>query len=312
MQRLLVVLAAVAILSAATVVLKARNALVHTTLTQARRWGLAALAAWSLAWLFADALGTASEGIADQLWSAAAILALAPFVSILGARRPASKVWSWFVVLPVTVVLALPAATAWNRELRPAPLRWEAPVLAGYFLVLLMGLGNHFGTRFSLAAILYAAACLTVAARLADWLRLDRATTECAATILLGLSAGAAGLAARRVGASARGRPGVPGFRLEPVWSDFRDFFGIVWARRVLERFNESAVREGLPLRLRLHGFVPLGGPAADGTAAEISLTASQQAEAERVLRWLLRRFVDPEWIDERLGSGNSQAASAD
>jgi len=37
-----------------------------------------------------------------------------------------------------------------------------------------------------------------------------------------------------------------------------------------------------------------------DNQSAEISV---DQLEAEKKMRWLLRRFVDPEWIDVRLES---------
>src|SRR5207248_1708172 len=55
-----------------------------------------------------------------------------------------------------------------------------------------------------------------------------------------------AGGTARALGA---GRP------LDRVWRDFRDLFGIVWARRIQERFNDEARKQGLPLRLGIDGL---------------------------------------------------------
>src|SRR5262249_59473752 len=46
----------------------------------------------------------------------------------------------------------------------------------------------------------------------------------------------------------------------EAVWFWFRDHWGVVWALRVLERFNRSAEAQRWPLRLSWQGFVA-GGP---------------------------------------------------
>jgi len=42
---------------------------------------------------------------------------------------------------------------------------------------------------------------------------------------------------------------------LDRVWRDFQDLFGIVWARRVQERFNDDARRQRLAVRLGMHGL---------------------------------------------------------
>ena len=79
------------------------------------------------------------------------------------------------------------------------------------------------------------------------------------------------------------------------VWSDFRNSFGVVWSRRIMERFNQQAAEGRWEVRLETEGFVWGADP--DGVSRE-------SAEAERFLRWLLRRFVDDEWIDVRMASG--------
>jgi hypothetical protein len=81
----------------------------------------------------------------------------------------------------------------------------------------------------------------------------------------------------------------------ESVWQDFRDFFGMVWGRRVMDRMNQTAAEEGWPVRLHFDGL------AAPGTTGQIKLSPDQASRVEQVFRWLLRRFVDPEWIDERM-----------
>src|SRR5207248_11562621 len=80
------------------------------------------------------------------------------------------------------------------------------------------------------------------------------------------------------------------------VWRDFRDLFGIVWARRIQERFNEDARRAGLALRLGIDGLERRAGTASTSEFDSQSLTA-----AEASLRWLLQKFVEPAWIDRRL-----------
>ena len=60
-----------------------------------------------------------------------------------------------------------------------------------------------------------------------------------------------------------------------------------------MDRINRTADEEHWPVRLELHGFVPLD------EIAEVSLQANERVE--QVLRWHLKRFVEPEWIDRRL-----------
>jgi hypothetical protein len=48
-------------------------------------------------------------------------------------------------------------------------------------------------------------------------------------------------------------------------------------------------------MQLELHGFVPL----AESPSAEELLRTEERIE--HTFRWLLKRFVDPEWINTRL-----------
>jgi len=296
MERLLRLMATVAIVSSARPVLRVRVVLAKTTLVEAWRWGVLALCVWGGTWLATELVPLAREGLADQLWFASAVVMVGPFVAVLGARRPGSRVWSWFIVLPVMIVLFLPAVIAWNRDLRPAALRLEVPMLVGYGLVLLMGAGNYLGTRFALSAFLVAAACLSVlwpisslASWIPGWFPWESRTTHAAATMGLSLAVWVGAWQAER---TSRARTN----SLEAVWIDFRDFFGVVWGRRVLDRVNEAAKQENWPVRLHLDGFAPVD------PAKRIELSPEQFGRMEQVLRWLLRRFVDPEWIEERMG----------
>jgi hypothetical protein len=280
-----------AIVSSTLPVLQARVVLDKTTLLEAWRWSVLALCVWAGTWSVTELVPIVRGGPSDQLWLASAVLMLSPFVAALGARRPGSRVWSWFIVLPVMIVLSLPAVTAWNRDLHPTPLRLEAPMLAGYGLVLVMGAGNYLGTRFAGSAFLAAAACLSVVWPMSEWSSRFpwlRSTTHAVATIGLSLAAWLGAWQARRTTRMQRNA-------LDRVWNDFRDFFGIVWGRRVSDRVNDAAAQENWPVRLHLDGFAP-----AD-PSKPTELSPAQSDRSEQVLRWLLRRFVDPGWIDERL-----------
>lgn len=287
-------MATVAIVSSARPMLQARVALRETTLLEAWRWGVVALSVWTGTWIVTELAPIVRGGGADQLWLASAVLMVSPFVAALGARRPGSRIWSWFIVLPVMVVLFLPAVTAWNRDLHAAPLRLEAPMLVGYGLVLFMGAGNYLGTRFAVPALLTAAACLSVVwpmTELASRSASHSKAIHAAATLGLSMAAWLAAWQARRATRPLENP-------IERVWSEFRDFFGVVWGRRILERVNETARQEGWPVRLHFDGI------AAADPSKPASLTPQQADRLEKVLRWLLRRFVDPQWIDKRMSGG--------
>lgn len=291
MERLLQLVATLTIVSTARPLWAARVVISKTTLVEPWRWGFGALCVWAATLLLTAFVPNVSPGLADQLWLASTVLLVTPFVSVLGARRPASRVWSWFVALPVTIVLLLPAATAWNSEWRPAPLQLEPPMLAGYGLVLLMGTGNYLGTRYGQSALLCGLAGLSVVVSLStigSRLPVGPNLLRAFGTLLLSVAMWQGWWRSHQPG-----RRTTDGF--DRLWLDFRDLFGVVWARRIQERFNETAKKSGWPVRLQLDGFV------GDQRAVPSASSSEPWSEIEAALRWLLRRFVDPEWIDERL-----------
>jgi len=273
-------------------VLGTRHAVRATTLHSAWLWAVNALALWTVSWVSDHGLRVASSSVADHLWYASAVLAVCPPIAVLGSRRPGTRVWTWFIQYPLLLVLGWPVLSLWLQGSEVRGLQLETPQLVAYLLVLIMGAGNYCGTRFTLPILCYAAACAILAvsssvscpAWLADrwWARLW-ATGLLVLTVLLASRSGSQGSRATN--------------RFDRLWLDFFDTFGVVWGRRIQDRVNFIAQKEQWPARLGLHGFVW-----AD-TFKDSSDHAAMEVRIEHTFRWLLRRFVDPSWIDERLGA---------
>lgn len=239
---------------------------------------------WTLTWTFDLALGLLPHPVADHLWYASAVVSLCPAIAVLGARRPGVRVWNWFILVPLLFALGWPVMTQLIQRQHLRGLELETQQLVGYLLVLVMGAGNYFGTRYTMSALLYvvANACLIVSISVVcpTWLS-DRWWVRCLAT---------GGMAWAVIVAAGAGSISVAD-RFDRLWLDFFDQFGIVWGRRIQDRVNYMATKEGWPARLDLQGF-------------RWDTPADPQIEGriEHTFRWLLRRFVDPEWIDQRLG----------
>lgn len=269
------------------VLLAGRPAVRQTTLLTAWNWMLAAWLLWVATAIALARPATSPEARAQWLYTTA-VVSLCPGIAVLGAKRPGSGVWALFILVPLVFVLGWPALTVWRFD-GPRLLAVETPVLVGFGLVLVMGTGNYLGTRFGLAAALYAAAVvllvLPVAAHGPAWFRATWGgvprTVLAAVPLFLG-----AGLAAWRCSSGA-----VAADPLDGLWGEFRDRFGIVWSRRLQERLQQEAVREGWPARVG-----PLGLEWAEGITREQQVRTRERFEHH--LRWLLRRFVEEQGID--------------
>jgi hypothetical protein len=298
--------AAVALASLAPVIVRFRAAIRGTALAPAWR---AALIVWlvglivtgvTVATLFLAGFAIARLPVRPWLQGLSyvcAVLALTPPIAVLGARRPTVRAWTWFVLVPLVLVFIWPIVPAWQGLVGTAAFSIEEPVLCGYGLVLVMGAGNYLGLRYTPAALLWMAGLLLVVLPLcpgtAGW---SPAAGSGWALGMLSLAA-AAWVADRLAGW--RPKEVAPGrLPLDRVWCDFRDLFGIVWARRIQERFNEDARQKNLPLRLGIQGLERTDG-APPGAGADPQSLAS----AEASLRWRLQKFVDAEWIDRRIDS---------
>jgi hypothetical protein len=285
---------------------------VQTTLGSAWAWAAMAFAAWSATWISDHGLRFASNSVADHLWYGTAVLALCPAIAVLGSRRPGTRVWTWFIQVPLLLVLGWPVLSLWLQGSEVRGLQLETPQLMAYLLVLVMGAGNYCGTKFTIPVLGFSTACAVLAISSSEatpiWLA-NRDWTRLASTCLLVMSMLLAGRMDRERAATHD--------RFDDLWLDFFNAFGVVWGRRIQDRINFIAEKERWPARLELHGFVwgesngeagsPHNSQAANSASNSESLSddarSAAEARMEHTFRWLLRRFVDPPWINRRLGS---------
>lgn len=277
---------AIAVAIAWAALLQMQRATAGTTLATAWWCGVIALVGWSFAAF------VPLNPLAGHVWYWIALLTLLPFVAILGARRPIVRAWPWFVLVPLCLVLCLPSiSTLWRGT--HLPLRLETPTVAGFAVVLTMGVGNYLFTRLAVPALLIGVAIGWLVYPSTEFgFQAGASLIDC--VYFSGLTLGFAAVIGhysmkRRVAASSPH---------EQLWIDFRNAYGIVWTKRVMDRVNWTATEENWPLRLDLFGFV---WTMADASDAEREQTI---VRLETTFRWLLKRFVDEAWIDERLASG--------
>lgn len=243
---------------------------------------------WLAVTFSAPALVEAAAALHKGAWQGharylGAALTLAPVVAVFGARRPHERAWH-FVVLAFVALIALPA-------LQAAVLRGEAaPVLhtanrALLAVVAAAGWVNYLFTRHGLAATVWLAAQLCW---LLPWVT-QISLAEPAALAACGqvLFAVAIHLAADRPGRQVRAAH-------DALWFEFRDAFGLVWAMRLLERFNTVAQSSDWPWRLTWGGFCTSGQAVGE---------AELPPPAQTMLAGVLRRFVSRCAVATRLGN---------
>ncbi len=258
-------------------------------LSPAFLWGFFAILFWCVALLTSLSVNHINLAWQDQTWYWSAILACCPLISVLGAKRPTSRVWNWFIILPLIAVLGWPALTVLIRYPDLVALKIQAPVYLGFALVLVMGIGNYMGSRYGMSAFL-----LGVAVALSLWpTSSSYSGTVDSAIRLRGIAAFICGIAVLHAYRQSI-RPSLEDSGYDKLWFDFRDAFGIVWSIRIQDRINQTAEKETWCVRLGTEGFIwEEDAPSDKRDLSEERLT--------HTLHWLLRRFVDSKWIDERL-----------
>ena len=270
----------------------------HTSLTAAAAWAI-----WFQTTLTVTTIATLAKsrvplGILDQLWYLTAVSALCPFVAVLGARRGRLLEWSGFIVLPLIVVLEWTALAQLTRCWNGQRLELETPALIGFALVLFMALGQFFDTRYPMSILSWMAAwgnvCWSLRSSTAALL-IDRNADQRIAIFFL-LQFWLA------VAFETRPRPVVT-FGWNRVWTDYRNIFGNLWALRLMARVNEVARRDKWPWTLTEGGLNPVDHQ--NATAGD----PTGDPRVDHTFRWLLKPFVDPEWIDERLIASTDRAA---
>lgn len=277
--------AALTLGSAAWVILALRlHRLRETTLVAPWCWTVGAIAA-----LVAAELAGASYGVADAAWLAplhyaAVMTVFCPTVALLGARRPHTGAWQ-FVVVALWVLLALPAAE--GLLFRPGE-RVALSAAWSWLLValLLAGAASYAATRYWPSYLLALAGQTAVVWPYLPWSNAARWD----GSPLLGLAGFAVAIALAAAGVP---RPAGQRFGLARVWLDFRDAYGAFWALRVLGRLRAAADLYGWNLDFGWHGPAP-ANPQQKASPDEL-------AAAVQVLSGVLRRFVDPAWIAQRL-----------
>ena len=268
-------------------VLRCRRTLSQTTLAHAWRWAFAAVVAWTV--LAAMRPQLAATRWESHLYYLSSMLAMCPFVAMLGARRPGERVWN-AVVVALLLVLALPCLQASFAPLGRRDVRLDEAWSLFVTCVLAVGLLNYLPTRYAPAAALYGVAQVSQLAPLSVWSWLGQGGWETQGNLASVAMAAAIWVARFRAVEPIGTR--APEDRL---WVAFRDLYGLVWGRRQQDRFNAVAEREGWPVRLAWMGMRRTTSP------AQTSLDASLQQNVVETLRYQLRRFVATEWIDEQL-----------
>ena len=266
---------------------RAWQALAGTSLRPAVVWAvLAILLASAGQWLADDSRpGHQREALLTHL---AFLATLASLVSVLGARKPGEHAWALLCGIFIGIgLLPLLEGMALSRKFDILDrLRLDSPWTWFLALVVFAGVSNYLPTRHFKSSV---ALGLGLVWHLwLIWKPTGRGEWRgdhwwilpwCMALTVL--------MAGTRLTAKKPVRPD----SFHALWLPFRDAWGAAWALRVLERFNQAAVKNAWPVRLQWFGLYPAAS--ADQDAAD----SFDKAQAEATLTVFIRRFGDPERI---------------
>lgn len=266
--------------------LRARSLISGTTLTYSWGWSVAASLSLLVTTLFTGMPGRASAGLTTTIQYFSVIMLLTPAVATLGARRPGAGTWQWFVVVPLILVLQWPATSQLLSSRGREALDLGAPQTTGIMLVLLMSAGTGLGGSLTIPTILYLLGVICCLLPSSGWI--DTASTLPLWSPFLLLTAEIITTrAVRRRYLAIRTATSVV-TETDAVWMLFQDLFGVIWARRVLDRVNQFSVREEWTVSLTGSGF-----RRADGSVPE----DQELKKPLEAFHWVLGRFVDETWL---------------
>jgi hypothetical protein len=289
-----------ATLPAAVILCRAFSALKETTLIVPWSWACISGAGIVLSALYGATTSADAPGSSFAAWQfVAACGTFCPFVALIGAKRPQHSAWS-FVVLSLWGMLSLPAAEV--LLLQPGQ-QLEINAFRSWFLCAIMAaeIINFLLTRFGWAVLLLVAGQTVW---LSEYLPLTPHLWLPAGLAAHRVTLGFLLVASSLVGAwlaTLRRPPKLGSY--DRLWIDFRDAFGLFWALRLSERVNAVATQANWGFDLGWSGF---------RTTDELKPLGELPAEIDRPLQHnlqgLLRRFVSPEWIAQRLNADSSSA----
>lgn len=276
----------VAALCSVWLALRIRTMVSAWTACQAWNWMIAALLTVVLHAILSLPLLKVSDVVASAVAYFSTTMLLTPLVTILGARRPGIAAWHWFVVLPMVVVLQLPAISQLFGSHGRSPLELSAPATMGVVVVLVMSAGTLLGTSSTGVALVYSSAILLLLASATG----NRAAQFPVTAFAPILTLTAMWIARRNLdGHLIRLRNATTAAqRLQAVGEMFSSLYGFAWTRRVQDRINQFAPGEHWSVRLTATGF------------QRVDRVTPSDDELQRPLEaftWVLARFADERWL---------------
>lgn len=269
--------------------MQARSAITETTLTAAWMWGLVACLTWLVAQV-ATAIPSTPNVTLDLLWYAAAVLAVCPFIAVLGARNPGAKAWTGFVMLPLVLVLSWPAiAMLFGNQ--GGGIEITGPIQLGFYVAIVMGAGSYIGTRFTYPAIGVMAGVFVLLGSSASS---SRAIASMCVVVPI-LSHGIPQPRSQLTFPASRDEASDFVTRYDVIWADFRDFYGLVWAKRVIDRLNQLFARDKLPIQIHMDGLTWESQPISEQEFDHVL------EKVDKSVFWILGRFVTERWVEARL-----------
>ncbi len=269
--------------------IRLRRRLEGTVLLHTWYWGVWLLVVATLA-VFAGRWWELSPSVRDSLKWLLLSAGFCPFVARLGAKRPQHRAWHW-IVLSFWVIAGLPAwqSIAAGRAFRVG-LLWDGLLV----LLLLMQTADCLATRVWAAPWFLSAGQLLLHPDPRWW----KALPDSPALVVMAFLLGSIGLLALLRGWQPLPRTALGWTR---VWRDFRDRMGVLWSLRLLQRFEQDSRQDETRVLLRWDGFV-------EADASGFRFLEALPEETERLMRNLLRRFVDHSWIEAELAATSATA----